>query len=289
MKHTKKTLGRGLDSLLDAEVIGSSSISEVAISDIYPNPDQPRRTFEEESLKELAASLRSIGLVQPITLLKKSTGDYMIISGERRWRAARMAGMTTLPAYIKTEEDEHVMEMALIENIQREDLNAIEISLAYQKLIETYNLTQEELSTRVGKKRTTISNYLRLLKLPGEIQIGLTQKKIDMGHARALLSIPDPEHQLALYAEIIRQGLSVRAVESLAARCREEGADSSAKQKKAKQSLPEEYRLLTGQLSRFFRTKVKLDCDAKGKGKLTIPFASEEELERIMALLERIR
>lgn len=289
MKHTKKTLGRGLDSLLDAEVIGSSSISEVAISDIYPNPDQPRRTFEEESLKELATSLRSIGLVQPITLLKKSTGDYMIISGERRWRAARMAGMTTLPAYIKTEEDEHVMEMALIENIQREDLNAIEISLAYQKLIETYNLTQEELSTRVGKKRTTISNYLRLLKLPGEIQIGLTQKKIDMGHARALLSIPDPEHQLALYAEIIRQGLSVRAVESLAARYREEGADSSAKQKKAKQSLPEEYRLLTGQLSRFFRTKVKLDCDAKGKGKLTIPFASEEELERIMALLERIR
>ena len=289
MKHTKKTLGRGLDSLLDAEVIGSSSISEVAISDIYPNPDQPRRTFEEESLKELAASLHSIGLVQPITLLKKSTGDYMIISGERRWRAARMAGMTTLPAYIKTEEDEHVMEMALIENIQREDLNAIEISLAYQKLIETYDLTQEELSTRVGKKRTTISNYLRLLKLPGEIQIGLTQKKIDMGHARALLSIPDPEHQLALYAEIIRQGLSVRAVESLAARCREEGADSSAKQKKAKQSLPEEYRLLTGQLSRFFRTKVKLDCDAKGKGKLTIPFASEEELERIMALLERIR
>lgn len=289
MKHTKKTLGRGLDSLLDAEVIGSSSISEVAISDIYPNPDQPRRTFEEESLKELAASLRSIGLVQPITLLKKSAGDYMIISGERRWRAARMAGMTTLPAYIKTEEDEHVMEMALIENIQREDLNAIEISLAYQKLIETYDLTQEELSTRVGKKRTTISNYLRLLKLPGEIQIGLTQKKIDMGHARALLSIPDPEHQLALYAEIIRQGLSVRAVESLAAHYREKGADSPAKQKKTKQSLPEEYRLLTGQLSRFFRTKVKLDCDAKGKGKLTIPFASEEELERIMALLERIR
>ena len=289
MKHTKKTLGRGLDSLLDAEVIGSSSISEVAISDIYPNPDQPRRTFEEESLKELAASLRSIGLVQPITLLKKSAGDYMIISGERRWRAARMAGMTTLPAYIKTEEDEHVMEMALIENIQREDLNAIEISLAYQKLIETYDLTQEELSTRVGKKRTTISNYLRLLKLPGEIQIGLTQKKIDMGHARALLSIPDPEHQLALYAEIIRQGLSVRAVESLAAHYREEGADSPTKQKKTKQSLPEEYRLLTGQLSRFFRTKVKLDCDAKGKGKLTIPFASEEELERIMALLERIR
>ncbi|ERJ84439.1 ParB-like protein [Porphyromonas gingivalis F0185] len=289
MKHTKKTLGRGLDSLLDAEVIGSSSISEVAISDIYPNPDQPRRTFEEESLKELAASLRSIGLVQPITLLKKSAGDYMIISGERRWRAARMAGMTTLPAYIKTEEDEHVMEMALIENIQREDLNAIEISLAYQKLIETYDLTQEELSTRVGKKRTTISNYLRLLKLPGEIQIGLTQKKIDMGHARALLSIPDPEHQLALYAEIIRQGLSVRAVESLAAHYREEGADPPAKQKKTKQSLPEEYRLLTGQLSRFFRTRVKLDCDAKGKGKLTIPFASEEELERIMALLERIR
>ncbi len=288
MKQNKKTLGRGLDTLLDAEVIGSSSISEVAISEIHPNPEQPRQTFEEESLKELAASLRSIGLVQPITLLKKSANDYMIISGERRWRAAQIAGMTSLPAYIKTEEDEHVMEMALIENIQREDLNAIEISLAYQKLIEVNNLTQEELSTRVGKKRTTISNYLRLLKLPAEIQIGLTQKKIDMGHARALLSIPDPEHQLALYAEIIRQGLSVRAVESLAARYRDEGS-SAAKSKKSRQTLSEEFRLLTGQLSRFFQTTVKLDCNDKGKGKLTIPFESEEELERIMGLLERIR
>ncbi|WP_373697456.1 ParB/RepB/Spo0J family partition protein [Porphyromonas loveana] len=288
MKQNKKTLGRGLDTLLDAEVIGSSSISEVAISEIHPNPEQPRQTFEEESLKELAASLRSIGLVQPITLLKKSANDYMIISGERRWRAAQIAGMTSLPAYIKTEEDEHVMEMALIENIQREDLNAIEISLAYQKLIEVNNLTQEELSTRVGKKRTTISNYLRLLKLPAEIQIGLTQKKIDMGHARALLSIPDPEHQLALYAEIIRQGLSVRAVESLAARYRDEGS-SAAKSKKSRQPLSEEFRLLTGQLSRFFQTTVKLDCNDKGKGKLTIPFESEEELERIMGLLERIR
>ncbi len=288
MKQNKKTLGRGLDTLLDAEVIGSSSISEVAISEIHPNPEQPRQTFEEESLKELAASLRSIGLVQPITLLKKSANDYMIISGERRWRAAQIAGMTSLPAYIKTEEDEHVMEMALIENIQREDLNAIEISLAYQKLIEVNNLTQEELSTRVGKKRTTISNYLRLLKLPAEIQIGLTQKKIDMGHARALLSIPDPEHQLALYAEIIRQGLSVRAVESLAARYRDEGS-SAAKSKKNRQPLSEEFRLLTGQLSRFFQTTVKLDCNDKGKGKLTIPFESEEELERIMGLLERIR
>lgn len=288
MKQNKKTLGRGLDTLLDAEVIGSSSISEVAINEIHPNPEQPRQTFEEESLKELAASLRSIGLVQPITLLKKSANDYMIISGERRWRAAQIAGMTSLPAYIKTEEDEHVMEMALIENIQREDLNAIEISLAYQKLIEVNNLTQEELSTRVGKKRTTISNYLRLLKLPAEIQIGLTQKKIDMGHARALLSIPDPEHQLALYAEIIRQGLSVRAVESLAARYRDEGS-SAAKSKKSRQPLSEEFRLLTGRLSRFFQTTVKLDCNDKGKGKLTIPFESEEELERIMGLLERIR
>lgn len=288
MKQNRKTLGRGLDSLLDAEAVGSSSISEIPITEIRPNPDQPRTTFEEETLKELAASLRSIGLVQPITLLKKSTGDYMIISGERRWRAAQMAGMTSLPAYIKTEEDEHIMEMALIENIQREDLNAIEISLAYQKLIETYNLTQEALSARVGKKRTTISNYLRLLKLPAEIQIGLTQKKIDMGHARALLSIPDPEHQLALYGEIVRQGLSVRAVEELAARYREsDGMPVSSK--KTRQALSEEYRVLTSQLSRFFQTKVKLDCNDKGKGKLTIPFSSEEELERIMALLERIR
>lgn len=287
-KAVRQGLGRGLDSLLGEEISGSSSICEVPISQIAPNPEQPRQSFDEEGLNELATSLKSIGLVQPITLLKRAERDYMIISGERRWRAAQIAGIQSLPAYIKTREDEHIMEMALIENIQREDLNAIEIALAYQKLIDSYELTQEELSSRVGKKRTTISNYLRLLKLPAEIQIGLTQKKIDMGHARALLAIPDAKKQLKAYAEIIKKQLSVREVEAMAKRFKE-GEELISKASKAGSRVPEEFRILTQQLSRFFRTEVKLNCNQKGEGKLTIPFASEEELERIMILLEKLQ
>ena len=218
MVMKRSALGRGLDALItmdDLKTGGSSSISEIELSKIQPNPDQPRSVFEEETLEELATSIRSLGVIQPITLKETGTDKYMIISGERRYRASLMAGLERIPAYIKTAADENVVEMALIENIQREDLNSIEIALAYQKLIDSYGLTQEKLSERVGKKRATIANYLRLLKLPAEIQVGLKDKKIDMGHARALLPVEDPEVQLALYEQILAEGLSVRNVEEI--------------------------------------------------------------------------
>ena len=194
MVMKRSALGRGLDALItmdDLKTGGSSSISEIELSKIQPNPDQPRSVFEEETLEELAVSIRSLGVIQPITLKETGTDKYMIISGERRYRASLMAGLERIPAYIKTAADENVVEMALIENIQREDLNSIEIALAYQKLIDSYGLTQEKLSERVGKKRATIANYLRLLKLPAEIQVGPKDKKIDMGHARALLPVEE--------------------------------------------------------------------------------------------------
>jgi ParB family chromosome partitioning protein len=293
----KSSLGRGLGALLsDVEGMsittsGSSSISEIELSKIRPNNENPRSNFEEEKLEELTTSIRSVGVIQPITLQELSPDSYMIISGERRYRAAKKAGLTRIPAYIKTAADENVVEMALIENIQREDLNAIEIALAYQKLIENYNLTQEKLSERIGKKRTTIANYLRLLKLPAEIQISLKDKKIDMGHARALIPVDDPELQLALFEEILAQGLSVRAVEEMVreAAAGEETPKDSAKDNTKhprKPMLPEEFKLLRDQLSHFFRTKVQLTCNEKGKGKISIPFTSEEELERLMGLFD---
>lgn len=288
----RSALGRGLDALITMEDLktgGSSSISEISLSKIQPNPDQPRSMFEEEALEELATSIRSLGVIQPITLKEIGPDRYMIISGERRYRASLKAGLEEIPAYIKTAADEHVVEMALIENIQREDLNAIEIALAYQKLIDNYELTQEKLSERVGKKRTTIANYLRLLKLPAEIQVGLKDKKIDMGHARALISVQDPEIQLALYEQILQDGLSVRQVEELV-RNAAEAADPEAKDEQPKKKLlPEEYNLLKDHLSRFFNTRVNLSCNEKGKGKITIPFASEDELEKLIMLLDKLK
>ena len=245
--------------------------------------------FEEEALEELATSIRSLGVIQPITLKEIGPDRYMIISGERRYRASLKAGLEEIPAYIKTAADEHVVEMALIENIQREDLNAIEIALAYQKLIDNYELTQEKLSERVGKKRTTIANYLRLLKLPAEIQVGLKDKKIDMGHARALISVQDPEIQLALYEQILQDGLSVRQVEELVRNAAEAAVPEAKDEQPKKKLLPEEYNLLKDHLSRFFNTRVNLSCNEKGKGKITIPFASEDELEKLIMLLDKLK
>lgn len=291
----RSALGRGLDALItmdDLKTGGSSSISEIELSKIQPNPDQPRSIFEEEALEELAVSIRSLGVIQPITLKEIGTDKYMIISGERRYRASLMIGLERIPAYIKTAADENVVEMALIENIQREDLNSIEIALAYQKLIDSYELTQEKLSERVGKKRATIANYLRLLKLPAEIQVGLKDKKIDMGHARALIPVEDPEVQLALYEQILAEGLSVRNVEEMV----RDGVDAAALEQRKKEKdtgrkprLPEEFNLLKNHLSSFFNTKVQLACNEKGKGKITIPFASEDELERLIGLLDKLK
>ena len=216
MAIKKSALGRGLDALIStdfAKTEGSSSISEVPLKQISANPDQPRREFDEERLQELADSIRQIGIIQPITLRKIKDKEYQIIAGERRYRAATIAQLETIPAYIRTADDENVMEMALIENVQREDLNAMEIALACQNLMELYGMTQEKLSTRIGKKRATISNYVRLLRLPAEIQVALKDKQIDMGHARALLAIEDPIKQLDLFHELKKYGYSVRKVE----------------------------------------------------------------------------
>lgn len=289
----RPALGRGLDALITMEepkTSGSSSISEIELSKIQPNPDQPRSVFEAETLDELAASIRALGVIQPITLREIGADKYMIISGERRYRASLAAGLTTIPAYIRTAEDDNVVEMALIENIQREDLNAIEIALAYQKLIDQYGLTQERLSERVGKKRATIANYLRLLKLPAEIQVGLKDKRIDMGHARALIPVEDPEIQLSLYEQIVQDGLSVRQVEEYVRGLADGTSNVKTPSKaKAKASTSEEFDLLKEHLSNFFQTKVQLVCNNKGKGKITIPFASEEELEKLISLLDTIK
>jgi ParB family chromosome partitioning protein len=295
----KNALGRGLDALIsfnESEASGSSSISEVDLDKIIPNPDQPRRMFSEEGLQELAASIRSIGLIQPVTLRKLDDDSYQIIAGERRYRASQMAGLYSIPAYIKTADEDETMEMALIENIQREDLNSIEIALAYQTLIKTLSLTQEQLSERVGKKRATVANYLRLLKLPAEVQMGVKDKKIEMGHARALVTIDDPVKQLAIYNKIIEEGLSVRMVERMVREQNDEqdgDKQPAAKKKKTGQTLSGqeqsgEFEALKQHLSSYFRTDVQFTCNKNGKGKITIPFHSPEELERLIVMFDKM-
>lgn len=297
----KNALGRGLDALItfnDGETQGSSSISEIEIGKIIPNPDQPRRAFDEEALRELSASIRSIGVIQPVTLRQLEDGTYQIIAGERRFRASQLAGLTTIPAYIKTAHDDEIMEMALIENIQREDLNSIEVALAYQKLIDNLSLTQEELSDRVGKKRATVANYLRLLKLPAEVQMGVKNKRIDMGHARTLVTLNDPVAQLDLYNLILKEGLSVRSVENIV-RDFGEGtpipvsleAKKKAREKKCivKAASQSDFDTLKQHLASYFKTDVQFSCNKNGKGKITIPFGSTEELERIIAMFDKMK
>jgi ParB family transcriptional regulator, chromosome partitioning protein len=285
-------LGRGLGALIDNENIstsGSSSINEVEMHLIFANPNQPRSHFDEDALTELATSIRELGVISPITLRKNDNGTYLIIAGERRFRASKLVGLKTIPAYVKTAADEQVMEMALIENIQREDLNAIEIALTFYRLMEEYKLTQERLSERVGKKRATIANYLRLLRLPAEIQMGIKDKKIDMGHARAILGLNDPAVQLHLYEAIVLNDFTVRKVEELVRLYLETGS-LDTKQKSGVNpvtNLPEFDDLQT-QLSNVFGTKVQFNCNADGKGKISIPFASDEELARIMELFDKI-
>lgn len=287
----KNSLGRGLDALLSTETIrteGSSSINEVELSLIVPNPDQPRREFDDEALDELATSISTIGLIQPISLRMLPDGRYQIIAGERRYRAALRAGLKTLPAYIKTAEDDLVMEMALIENIQREDLNAIEIALAFQKLLEIYQLTQEKLSERLGKKRATIANYLRLLKLPAEIQLGLKNRKIDMGHAKALMGLNDPAKQIALYEELLNKGYSVRKLEELVKEAMDPSATPDAPSRTSPTKTPEEFMLLQKLLSEQLNTNVKFVIGKNGKGSITIPFKSEAQLEALLARFDKL-
>ena len=263
---------------------------------IQPNPNQPRREFDDDSLQELANSIRQLGIVQPITLRDMGDGTYIIIAGERRWRASQRVGLTTIPAYIRTVDDENMMEMALVENIQRQDLTALEVALAYQNLIEQYNLTQDQLSLRVGKNRATVANYLRLLKLPASVQVALRNREIDMGHARALLALSDPEAQLKVFAEMKKDHLSVRQIENIVKQL-SEGATvktktgSRIRQKGSNLSAEKiaEYNMLREGLRRIFKTRVEMTCSKNGKGKISIPFNGEAELERIIELLDKLQ
>ncbi|MGI6223871.1 MAG: ParB/RepB/Spo0J family partition protein [Prevotella sp.] len=291
--HKKyNALGRGLDALISTEAVrtsGSSTINEIALDQIEPNPNQPRHDFDEESLQELANSIREIGIIQPITLRQVTENRFQIIAGERRWRASQLAGLKTIPAYIRTIKDESVMEMALVENIQREDLNPIEIALAYEHLLETPGMTQERVSERVGKSRVAITNYLRLLKLPAQVQMALQKKEIDMGHARALLGLDDPHLQLKLFNEVVKNQYSVRKVEEMVKLLNNGDDIQSGKRKiQARSQLSEEMTQMRKRLGGYFKAKVLISCSPKGKGKISIPFENEEDMKRIMSILDQL-
>lgn len=286
----KSALGRGLGALLensgadklDRSVSGevpTGSISEIPVSEIEANPFQPRTRFDQEKLDELAASISQLGIIQPLTVRKVRPNKYQLISGERRFRASQLAGLTQVPAYVRVANDQTMLEMALVENIQRDDLDAIEVAISYQRLIDECNLTQEALGERVGKNRSTITNYLRLLKLPAQIQKALMDKVLTMGHARAIINIEDENEQLELFKEIVKGGLSVRATEA---------ASKSVKQtgKTEKKELPIEFQRLKENLRQQLNTEVGLKVNAKGKGSISIPFDNEKELKRVLSILD---
>lgn len=283
----KNALGRGLGALIEdadqGRVAPPAAINEIDIDRIELNPYQPRKNFDEESLRELASSIREIGIIQPITVRKINGGSYQMITGERRYKAAIMAGLDSIPAYVRIAEDQNMLEMALVENIQREDLDSIEVAISYQRLIEEVNLTQESLSERVGKKRSTIANYLRLLKLPAEIQLGIRDRLISMGHARALVNVPDPNVQLEIYHKIIKDDLSVRRVEELVRRSN----NARGPRKASGEQKSPEYNELKEQLSRFFGADIEFRRNNKGSGRIVIPFASDQDLEKILTRLDR--
>lgn len=286
MMAKRNALGRGLGALIDdAEKIQKSAgISEIELSMIEANPFQPRSRFDEEALQELAVSIKEIGLIQPITLRKAGENKYQIIAGERRFRASQLAGLKTIPAYVRKAKDDGMLEMALVENIQREDLDSVEIALSYQRLIDELEYTQEELSSRVGKKRSTIANYLRLLRLPAVIQKGLIDKEISMGHARAIINIENPDTQIAIFEQTIKNGYSVRKVEEIV---RSLNTEDNLKPTAAKSlKFPKEFGGVKKQLDDIFNTRIDFSMNEKGKGKITIPFKSEKDLERIVKIIE---
>ena len=298
----KNVLGRGLNALMDnsEEIISrrpAASILEIDIDKINANPWQPRSRFDEEKLNELAASIKEHGIIQPLTLRKTETEQYQIIAGERRLKAAQIAGLIRVPAFIRQAEDEVMLELALVENIQREDLDPIEIAISYQRLIDECNLTQENMSDRVGKKRSTVANYLRLLKLPAEIQLGLRNKQILMGHARAIITIEDAVTQIDIYEQIIKEELSVRKVEELVRNLEKkqeipDDIDEDTYKEKSEEIAEEiaqstDYEKLKSQLSSFFQTNIQFSRNIKGRGKIVIPFKSDEELEKIVAILDQ--
>ena len=304
-KDRKFGLGRGLEALLsdtpniareqqqrnnnssitDNPSAALGSISHIKVNQIEVNPYQPRFEFGEDALKELSESIKLQGLIQPITVRQMGHNVYQLISGERRLRASKMAGMTEIPAYIRTADDQQMLEMALIENIQRENLNAIEVALSFQRMIDECAINQEELGDRVSKNRSTITNYLRLLKLPPTIQAAIRDNKITMGHARALINVSDPSTQLYIYQEILDKDLSVRKVEDMVRSMKQSGIKPSSKEKKS-ESISFQYQKIQDDLSSKFATRIKMKVQDGGKGSIEIPFLSDDDLNRILELLD---
>ena len=284
-----KGLGRGLDAIfgtdaVDAKLKPMSQMSEIDITKIIPNPTQPRTQFDEEALDELADSIRQLGVIQPVTLKIADGGSYRFISGERRWRAAQRADLTSLPAYIREVDDENLHAMALVENIQRQDLNAIEIALGMQRLIDECNLTQEALSEKVGKKRSTVSNYMRLLKLPNEVQLALKEGLISMGHAKAIAGAPE-ELQLRLLKKCIRKGLSVRQIEELVRALTDPAAKPAAPAED--EEYPESYARLVEQLEKFFSQEISIKRSKNGGGRIVIDFSDDRDIDRFIEKFEK--
>jgi ParB family transcriptional regulator, chromosome partitioning protein len=293
----KPALGRGLSALLenaetDIMMPGSAngaasepvdSISKLTIDKIEANPFQPRTEFDKEALMELAGSIRQHGIIQPLTVRKMGRGTYQLISGERRFRASQIAGLKEIPCYIRLADDQAMLEMALVENIQRENLNPVEVGVSYQRLMEECSLTQEQLSIKVGKKRSTITNYLRLLKLPAEIQQGLQTKKLGMGHARALLSLDNEKLQVKAYKRILDEGLSVRDVEAMA---KAPEAKATPPKSPGRRAMTFEQQRFKSSLSELIGRHISLKVDTKGKGSITIPFDDEEDMRRIAHVLD---
>ncbi len=289
MTEKKIVLGRGLNTILtDASLKPEASINDIEIACIESNPFQPRTSIDPEALAELASSIREIGIVQPITVRKIGENRYQLIAGERRLQAAVMAGLSRIPAYVRTADDQAMLELALVENIQREDLDPIEVAISYHRLIEECHLTQENLSDRVGKKRSTVSNYLRLLKLPAEIQLALRQGEVSMGHARSLITVDNPDQQLSLFNKIVSQSLSVRKIEEMVRKLQEEPGENSGLRTGKKAQLPENEQLQE-QLKRFFQVNVRFSRTKMGKGKIILEFNSDDELETILGKLDQIK
>jgi ParB family chromosome partitioning protein len=293
MNMTKKNaLGRGLGALIEGvekEVLEKKVEAnlDISVDSIDANPFQPRSNFDEQSLEELAASIKKLGIVQPLTVREAGQGRYQLIAGERRLRAAKLAGLTLVPAYVRTADDQAMLELALVENIQREDLDAIEVAISFQRLIEECRLTQEKLSERVGKQRSTVANYLRLLRLPAEIQLGIRNKQLTMGHARALVNIDNQKKQIGVYYRIIDGGLSVRQAEDLARTVQTEVVKDPEKLER-KRKLNNDYSRLSDHLVKIFDSKVNFRINENGKGKIVIPFDSAEEMERILGVFDRL-
>lgn len=292
MMTKKNALGRGLGALIEGvekEVLEKKveANMDIPVESIDGNPFQPRTHFDGEALEELAASIKKLGIVQPLTVRETGNGRYQLIAGERRLRAARIAGLSHVPAYIRTADDQAMLELALVENIQREDLDAVEVAISFQRLIEECRLTQEQLSERVGKQRSTVANYLRLLKLPAEIQLGIKNKNLMMGHARTLINIEDPKTQIRIYYKIIDGELSVRQAEELVRQTQSEKIKDPAKLEKKKR-LNEDFRQLTEHLNKIFSARVNFRINDQGKGKIVIPFENPEEMERILGVFDRL-